>query len=191
MLESIAAAAGSDNYPWLHDFSHGPADFQYLTDLFNAINDRYGKDGNDTVWFASVDEIYEYNYFRNNYMVEKSVSDNVLTLKFSCPVTELPNEMQFYRDFSIMLYGVNIADNVEIESGSNIFGLSFAKLANDSFLVNADCNKSLLDKAERYTALHEKAQNSLAKEDALYFVNRLKEELKHPFEVRINNLHCK
>lgn len=185
LMSDITAAAAAGNYTWLHDFSHAPADFQYILNLFTAINDNYGKDGNDAVWFASMDEIYEYNYFRNNCTIEKNIVNNTLTLRFSCPTAELANEFQFHRDFSIIIKGVVFPENMEIASGNNVYGLSYVKQGDGSLLVNIDCNKSLLDKAERYTASYEKGKDASAKEDALYFVSRLKEELKRPFQDRI------
>lgn len=185
LMQAIETAAAAGDYRWLHDFSHGPAEFQYILDLFAAINDRYGRDGEDVVWFATLDEIYEYNYFRNNSKVEKDISNNVLTLKFSCPATGLPNDMQFHRDFSVIVRGVDISENVEIESGSNVFGLSYAKQADGSLMVNVNCNKSLLDKAERYTAIYEEKASVAAKDDAMYFVNQLKASLRQTFVKRI------
>jgi len=42
-----------------------------------------------------------------------------------------------------------------------------------------------MDRAERYTSLYEKEKSASAKEDALYFVNQLREDLRKPFENRI------
>ncbi len=180
---NTAALAG--NYAWKHDFSHGPENFQYILDLFEKLNDEFGKDGLDIVWFATLDEVYEYNYLRRNCIIEKSISDNVLTLKFSCPSSDFPDELMFHRDFSIILKGVVPLSTANISTGKNVYGLSLARQNTDYWMINIDCNKSLLDKAERYTSVYEKEQSVSAKEDALYFVNQLREDLRKPFENRI------
>lgn len=185
LMSLIDEKALSKTYTWIHDFSHGPENFQFILDLFTTINDKYGKDGKDCIWFASLDEIYEYNYIRNNYIIEKSVSNNVLTLKFSCPSSNFPNELQFHRDFSVIIKGVTSLSTTDISFGKNVYGLSMAKQNNDSWMINIDCNKSLLDKAERYTSVFEKEQSTSTKEDALYFVNRLNDNLRKSYNKRI------
>lgn len=185
LMPEIDNKAISGTYAWLHDFSHGPENFQYIIDLFTTINDKYGKDGNDCIWFATLDEIYEYNYLRNNCIIEKSVSGNDLILRFSCPSSELPNELMFHRDFSVIIEGVSVQDNTSISSGKNVYGLSYAKQKDENWMININCNKSLMDRAERYTSLYEKEKSASAKEDALYFVNQLREDLRKPFENRI------
>lgn len=182
---NISAASLSGTYPWLHDFSHGPENFQYVLDLFTKLNDEYGKDGSDCVWFATLDEVYEYNYLRNNCIIEKSLSGNDLILRFSCPSSELPDELMFHRDFSVIIEGVSVPTNTSISSGKNVYGLSYAKQKDDNWMININCNKSLMDRAERYTSLYEKEKSASAKEDALYFVNQLREDLRKPFENRI------
>lgn len=181
---NISAAATSENFAWLHDFSHGPENLQYVLDLFAKLNDEYGKDGNDCIWFATLDEVYEYNYFRNNCIIEKSISNNILTLKFACPSSDLPNELIFHRDFSIILKGAVPLSTADISIGKNVYGLSLARQNTGDWLINIDCNKSLLDKSERYTSIYEKERSVSAKEDALYFVNQLNDNLKKTFKSR-------
>lgn len=178
LMPDIDAKASSGTYAWIHDFSHGPANFQYILDLFTTINNKYGKDGEDDVWFATLDEVYEYNYLKRNCIITPTISGNVLTLKIACPSTELPDEFIFHRDFSILLKGVTLQSNTSISSGKNVYGLSYAKQDDDSWLINVNCNKSLLDKATRYTDAYEKDKSSSTKEDALYFINQLKESYK-------------
>jgi len=174
LMPYIDAKAASGTYAWVHDFSHGPKDIQYILDLFTTIDNKYGKDGKDNVWFATLDEVYEYNYLKRNCVITKSISGNLLTLKFACPSTDLPNEFMFHRDFSILLKGVSIQPNATISSGKNVYGFSYAKQKDGSWLININCNEWLLDRAKRYTDIYEKDKNSSTKEDALYFINQLK-----------------
>ncbi|MCI1646989.1 MAG: hypothetical protein LKI39_10770 [Bacteroides sp.] len=178
LIPAIDVAAANSTYDWLNDFSHAPEKFQFILDLFTAINDKYGKDGTDIVWFATADEVYEYNYLKRNCVITKSVSGNTLTLKIACPSTDLSNEFIYHRDFSVLLKGVTIQSDAKLSSGKNVYGLSCAKQRDGSWLVNVDCNKSLLDRAERYTNTYEAKKTSSAKEDALYFINQLKEEYR-------------
>lgn len=185
LMPEIDSKALSGTYAWVHDFSHGPENFQYVLDLFAKLNDEYGKDGSDCIWFATLDEVYEYNYFRNNCIIEKSISDNILTLKFACPSSDLPNELMFHRDFSIILKGTVPLSTADISIGKNVYGLSLARQNTGDWLINIDCNKSLLDKSERYTSIYEKERSVSAKEDALYFVNQLNDNLKKVFKSRL------
>lgn len=181
----INTKAFSGTYAWTHDFSHGPADLQYVLDLLAKINDVYGKDGLDTVWFATLDEVYEYNYLRQNCVIEKSLANNVLTLKVSCPSSDLLNEFMFHRDFSIIVEDAAIAGNGKFSVGNSVYGISYAKQQDSNWLFNLDCNKSLLDKAERYTTAYEKDKSASTKEDALYFANQLKKELRDAYLNRL------
>lgn len=178
LLPDIETKIKSNTYAWIHDFSHGPDIYQYILDLYTFLNNKYGKDGNDQIWFATLDEVYEYNNLRRNIVVEKSISDNVLTLRFTCPSSDLANEFQYHRDFSILLEGASLPSNPVINSGKNVYGLSFAQKSDNQWMINIDCNKMLLDKAERYTSIYKKEKTEEAKEDALYFANQLKKELK-------------
>ena len=182
----IESAASSDRYMWVHDFSHGPKEFQYVLDLLTKINDECGKDGADNVWFATLDEVYEYDYLRKNCLIEKEVADNMLTLRFSCSLSGLPDEFMFHRDFSVMLEGDGLLFDANVSSGNNVYGLSYGKGKDNVWLMNIDCNRSLLDKAERYVAAYEKSRDSSDKEDASYFVNLLKKELNTDYRDRIN-----
>ncbi|MEG1950188.1 MAG: hypothetical protein RR137_07480, partial [Odoribacter sp.] len=184
LMPYIDEKALAGTYAWVHDFSHAPADFQYILDLFTNINDKYGKDGSDCVWFASMDEVYEYNYIRKHCTVEKNISNNVLTLKFSVHSSDLPNEMQFHRDFSILVSGISMKKGTIVDTGDNIYGLSYSQKG-ENLLVNVNCNKSLIDKANRYTGIYEKEKTVSKKEDALYFINQLKDKLKTTYLNRI------
>lgn len=184
---SIAKAASGDKYMWVNDFSHGVEEHQFILDLFTKINDEYGKDGEDIVWFATLDEVYEYDYLRKNIVIEKTVADNVLTLTFSCLFSGLADEFMFHRDFSLILEGKGLlfGRDAGVSSGSNVYGLSYAETGDDTWLMNVDCNRSLQDRAERYIARYEKWREASDKEDALYFINLLKKELKADYLDRI------
>ncbi|MDD2952861.1 MAG: hypothetical protein PHC95_06830 [Parabacteroides sp.] len=171
------------SYSWLHDFSHAPNDFQYILDLFVRINDTYGKDGDDSIWFASLDEIFEYVNFRKNCEITKVVSNDSLYVRFECDLSDVPDKFQYHRDFSVLLSGVD-SKNIKIGSGSGVYGLSYAEMENKDLLININCNSSLLEKAERYTKLFENDHLGEKKEDALYFINQLKEEYRIPFLMR-------
>ncbi|WP_455626005.1 hypothetical protein [Parabacteroides sp.] len=182
LMPDLEVAHG-ELYSWYHDFSHGPENFQYILDLFKEINDRYGKDGDDSVWFASLDEIYEYVDIRQNCEITKTTSGDSLKLKFKCSTPELADKYQYHRDFSLMLSGVD-GSSVKIGSGKNVYGLSYAKTKDGRFLVNINCNASLLERAERYTGKYEKAKTPESKEEALFFINQLKPELRGTFLAR-------
>lgn len=177
-------AARRQLYSWCHDFSHAPEDFQYILDLFKEINNRYGKDGDDSVWFASLDEIYEYVDIRKNCEISKVVSGDSLKLKFKCATSKLPNKHQYHRDFSVILSGIEEGSSVKIGSGKDVYGLSYGMIDDGRFLMNINCNTSLLERAERYTSKFENERTPKNKEEALFFINQLKPELQNGFLVR-------
>lgn len=182
LMANITTAAGSGKYTWLHDFSHAPAEFQYILDLFVKINDLYGKDGSDSVWFASVDEIYEYWFIRTFSKIKKTISGN--TVKFDVYTPGL--KYSYYRDFSVRVNGISSVNNLLVSAANeDVYGLSYA--INDmALLVNVNCNRSLVDMSEKYTSKYEASSNDSDKEDALYFANQLKSELRNKFLARIN-----
>lgn len=181
LMESISAAAGSTSCRWLHDFSHAPANFQYIIDLFGRINDLYGKDGDDSVWFASVDEIYEYWFIRKFCRIKKVVDGDKLIVNLYLP--KIQNG--YYKDFTLLISGVSDPASVTVNGGDEVFGVNCGAFG-DGLLVNVDCNDRLMERAERYTALFEKSAEVSDKSDALYFINQLKPTLREPLLARVN-----
>ncbi|WP_294141565.1 Ig-like domain-containing protein [uncultured Sanguibacteroides sp.] len=146
------------------------------------MNDMYGKDGDDSVWFCTPDEFYEYYYIRTNSVIRKSVTGSTLHLDMYIP----SGQYFYYPDFSLLLSGItNVSNIVNIVVNDVVKGVSHAINAG-KLLLNLNCNSNLLQYAEEFTAKFEGSQDNWDKTNALYFVNQLKPELKESFLNRIN-----
>lgn len=178
LMTDITTAANAGTYRWLHDFSHAPADFQYILDLFTDINDTYGKDGDDSIWFASVNEIYEYWYIRTYGKIRSVVLNGALEVSVYVPRLKYG----YHDDFSLLVDGLPSADS--IVPGDGVIGISHASKS-ARLLVNVSLDRDLLGLAERYTSIYETSPDESGKSDALYFVCRLREDLRAPFMARI------
>ncbi len=140
-------------------------------DWLQWINDNYGQKGDDSVWFPSQEEYYEYNYYRIHGERKVEQVDN-RTIKLT---VSLPSETYFYYpSITLNLLGLNPSDVSSISTNDVITGFSYANY-NNELMLNIDCRKHLGDMATHYVQLYEKDKtNALSKADALYFTNMLK-----------------
>jgi hypothetical protein len=149
------------------------------------LDETYGKDGDDSVWFTSQEEFYEYSYYRlagGSPKVQK-VNDNEYKITVSLP----SKGCFYYPSTTINVYGIDFDNISEISSSDDITGLSFGKYK-DGVTFNIDCRKFLKEMAEHYVEMYEKDKtNTYAKTDAVYFVNMLKDsDKKNELLKRIN-----
>lgn len=143
--------------------------------LLSTINDTYGKDGDDSVWFPSQEEYYEYNYYRihSNLHLEQ-IDENTIKL-----VIDLKGGEHFYfPSITVNLRGIKKEDLKELTSNDCIKGFSSSNFE-DGMMLNIDCRKFLVEHAEHFVEGFEKDRsNTSNKTDALYFVNQLKESTR-------------
>ena len=140
-------------------------------DLLLWINDMYGKDGDDSVWFPSLEEYYEYNYYRIHSTIRKEIKGNELKLYVT-----LPSEGDFYYpSITVNLNHLTMQHVKTVSSGNMVTGLSYGDYA-DGMMLNIDCRKFLLQHATHFVEQYEEDKtNESNKTDAIYFVNMLKE----------------
>lgn len=134
------------------------------------VNKTYGKDGDDSVWFPSQEEYYEYNYYRAHSKISIIQVDQY-TIKLT---VYLPSKTYFYYpSISINLSGLQKV--ASISSNSTVTGLSYGNYGS-GITLNVDCRKNLVEHATHYVEQFEKDKtNNSKKSDATYFVNMLKE----------------
>mgnify|MGYP000111508023 CR=1 FL=1 len=183
LMTDITAKATSGLYQWYHDFSHGPAEHQFIKDLYVKLNDTYGKDGSDTMIFASLDEIYEYWFIRKYSKIRKEVtSDGV---KFSILV---PKEQYFrHKEFTVQLNSAYSSSlSAELTKGE-VYGFNFGNI-NNKFTVNIDLEKRAYEMADKYSNLYLENQDSEVRDDAVYFINQLKSDLQTVFNDRLSSI---
>lgn len=144
-------------------------------DFLRWLNDTYGKDGDDSVWFPSQEEYYEYNYYRIHGTTRIEQIDDKT---FKLTVT-LPSEQYFYYpSVTVNLKGLSIQNISSVNSNDVVTGLSYGN-HEDGIMLNIDCRKFLVEHATHYVELYEKDKsNKSNKADARYFVNMLKESEK-------------
>ena len=140
------------------------------------LNDNYGKDGDDSMWFPSQEEYYEYNYYRTHGAAPQIEVIDETTLKLT---VDLPSGQYFYYpSVTVNLTGLKKQDIVSIETDNAVSGLSYADFE-DKLMLNIDCRKYLTEHATHFVEQYENDKsNASNKADALYFVNMLKDSQK-------------
>lgn len=140
------------------------------------LNDNYGKDEDDSMWFPSQEEYYEYNYYRTHGAAPQIEVIDETTLKLT---VDLPSGQYFYYpSVTVNLTGLKKQDIVSIETDNAVSGLSYADFE-DKLMLNIDCRKYLTEHATHFVEQYENDKsNASNKADALYFVNMLKDSQK-------------
>lgn len=165
---------------WMCDFTHGPS--EGMLSGIVTLNDTYGKDGDDSVWFAAIDEVFEYWFIRQFAKCRKEISGDDVIFTIFVPKVKYGSHLDFTAELTNVAYKAN---SITLLS-NNIYGFNYGNKAG-KFLLNVNLNKWLVDGAEKYTSKFEESRTEEDKEDALYFVNQLKEDLQAPFLGRINS----
>lgn len=160
-----------ENRKAIHIGVHG-TDFKWVSFL-EWINDKYGKDGDDSVWFPSMEEYYEYNYYRIHSKIETAISGNVLKIKIHMPA----GKYFYYPSISLNLKGLHPENIQSIQTSEVVTGFSFGDY-NEGTMLNIDCYKYLYERAAFYCEQYVANPTDSNYEDALYFINQLKDSDK-------------
>ena len=176
---STEIAKARESRKWFHFCCH-TATLDWVN-LLVWFNDNHGKDGDDSIWFATVDEVYEYYHARANSVIRKSATGNRLHLTIYLP----KGQYFYYPDFTLLLSGGNITGATSVEGSNEVTGLSMA-VKNDKLMLNASANPRHVELAEEFTSKYETGGQAIHKTDALYFVGLLKESLKQGFLDRLD-----
>ena len=87
----------------------------------------------------------------------------------------MPTEQYFYfPSLTINLKGIKAENIIGINTSSEISGFSFGNFE-DGIMMNIDCRKFLVEKAQHYVKLYEENKSKSNHADALYHVNMLKD----------------
>lgn len=140
-------------------------------DFLQWVNDNYGQKGDDSVWFPSQEEYYEYNYYRI-HGIQKIEQIDSRTIRV---IATLPSGDSFYYpSTTINISGIKLSDIISISSNDATSGFSYADYDN-GIMMNIDCRKHLVELATHYVEKYEKDKtNTSNKADAIYFVKLLK-----------------
>ena len=138
-------------------------------DILLWLNYKYGKGGDNSVWVPNLEEYYEYNYYRVNGFVKKTINNNELKV-----TVNLPSDKYFYYpSVTINVNGLKKENITSISSSDQVTGLSYGNY-DEGVMINIDCRKFLLQHATKFVERYEKNRVKSNYEDALYFVNMLK-----------------
>lgn len=134
------------------------------------LNNNYGKDGDDSVWFPSFEEYYEYNYYRMNSSIDHEINGDTLRLLIS-----LPSEQYFYYpSVTVNLSGIEYNQVRQVLSNDAVTGLTYAPY-DGGVMLNIDCRRFLYDHAAHFVKKYQISSTIMNRKDAIYFMEKLKE----------------
>ena len=181
-LAEFHSISDKDNIYWLIGSAHESDKWE--TDFIKNIHELYGDIGDDSLWFPTLDEMYEYWYMRMNTLSVKSITSGGIHYKLYVP----KRQNFFFRDLSVMLSGITSITGVSVSSSDNVYGTS-AAINDGKLLVNLNFDEKLIQRAEKYVSALEAAPNAeYAYDNAIYFVQQLKTGVKEPYMARISAL---
>lgn len=108
---------------WFNEFTHGTGntnlwnlsmrfpDFKYY---MTTLADKYGVKGNDSVWMAPWQEVYEYIWLRDRIKIDYTQKGKDVEVKIVIP--EIPEAFR-YREISL---AIETSSKFEIESGKDL-----------------------------------------------------------------------
>lgn len=180
ILSTFNSATDKSTIYWLIGSAHRSDLWE--SELITKIHELYGDIGDDSLWFPTMDEFFEYWYMRTNTLSVKTITDTGVHYKMYVP----KGANFFFRDLSVLISGISTLEGVAITSGENVYGTSFA-MNDGKLLVNLDFNPLLMERVNKYVEAFEADYNAeYAYDDAYYFVQKLKDGLREPYLTRIN-----
>lgn len=147
-------------------------DYKWVSFL-EWVNNQYGKDGDDSVWFPSMEEYYEYNYYRIHSKIETAINGNILKIKIRMPA----GQYFYYPSITLNLKGIRVENIQSIQTGDVITGFSYGNYE-EGTMLNIDCYKYLYERALFFSEQYLANPTDDNSKDAFYFINQLKESDK-------------
>ena len=133
------------------------------------LNNTYGKDGQDNIWFPSQEEYYEYHYYRQHCAINVSRQGDEVKIK-----VKFPNQPHFYYPaLTLNIPGLKMKMIKSVTSSASVTGLSYGDF-DEGISINFDTRQYLFEHADHYVKkyLAKKSTSSLA--DAYYHIGALK-----------------
>lgn len=177
---------------WSEMFGHNnEATMDDLVALINSIYSTYGKGGNDSIWFASVNEIFSYILLRAGSVITKQVENGNLLIKVN---TYLWKNM-WNKEFSLLIKRTKNGNQVSIPSAdvndnSSIYGLSSRVQSDGRLLVNVNFSSEVNTLAQKYLAIFEGSPSEKTFSYVSHFINRMKRgTLRTSIETAVGRLN--
>lgn len=159
-------------YPYNHENIEDSEKIKFLNWLYKT----YGTIGEDSIWACTNDELIQYKILcRDSKLEVYSLKGNILTLKLDVP--EIPNF--YWSEFTILFEGCSLEDSGV--TCKEAYGIS-----NNINMLNINFDKELNEKSKKYLSTYLSSTKEEDKKKALYFINRLKPELKDSYLSQIN-----
>lgn len=152
-------------------------DWNTIKELVEYIHATYGGGGSDEIWFPNDNEVYQYLYLKKYTQITKQIIGGNLVITIEMPAFD-----------NFKWFETTLLLDIQAETAScddNVYGLTCG-MNNGHFMININMMHSLVERSEKYTAKFEASENVEDMDDALYFVQRLKESLRAPYLARIN-----
>ncbi|WP_286735566.1 MULTISPECIES: hypothetical protein [Sphingobacterium] len=167
-LVNDAAAKNVGNREAVHIGVHETD--QDWAQLLLWLNDTYGKDGKDILWFPSQEEYYEYNYNRQNSLISSRIDGNKLIVN-----VKLPNQADFYYPaLTLNISGLDKNSIKSISSNDAVTGLTYGNFEK-GISVNIDCRRFIRQHATHYVDRYLAKKSAANLLDAKYHVHALKD----------------
>lgn len=185
----IDTQAVREDHPYTYFGGHVVADTGEQIKWTDAVKpfldylyDTYGKGGDDSIWFAGPEEIYEYLFTKTYSVISKSIIGD--ELKIRVKVAKLPLFKKY--EYSLILSKSGGLQSVPTVSINQDVVKSSIGLKGGDLLVNVNYNNKLIELAEKYTSKYEASGSYTDQDDGLYFAGMLNETLAAPYLLRLN-----
>lgn len=185
----IDTQAVREDHPYTYFGGHVVADTGEQIKWTDAVKpfldylyDTYGKGGDDSLWFAGPEEIYEYLFTKTYSVITKSIIGD--KLKIRVKVAKLPLFKKY--EYSLILSKSGGLQSVPTVSINQDVVKSSIGLKSGDLLVNVNYNNKLIELAEKYTSKYEASGSYTDQDDGLYFAGMLNGTLAAPYLLRLN-----
>ncbi|MDD6210909.1 MAG: glycosyltransferase [Bacteroidales bacterium] len=191
-IDSLANASNENNAPWMHDFVHLIAkkpvqgvDEKDVNRYFKYINETYGSKGNDQIWFASVDEVYEYWYLREHTKITQKEHGDTLIIQLN---GYIPDDF-IHKTLTVQLKPIPPSTTKNIKNIEIDGAVTSNYCINDKdIILTLNLSNRIFVLAEKYLSIAEKIPTNYNLSNASYFVNTIPTMWQSKFKTRLDSL---
>lgn len=144
----------------------------------NWLCDTYGEYGDDSLWFASTDELLHYLHYRQK--TKLAVSNNNQSFSITIDIPRLQN--MYNKELTLNI--TNFNGNVSSIINETFDGFSYS-ISQNAIVINCNSSENLINNAEKYVTIFEESRTSENLRDAQYMVQLLAQRLQEPYITRI------
>jgi hypothetical protein len=184
-LNQTAAQSVAGKKHWYNDFIHGIKNVNggwavYQSEFYqfmDQVESQYGKFGSDNIWFASIEEIYDYLLLKQQAKLSFELNGN--QLKIIVDMNDLPQDLRFY-DLSLVLTSPGSIQSLNAQGVSQFSYQASGRTK----LINISLDHSNTALLQQY----QKNKVGSTNDALIYQVKDADGNLSNPATVTINNL---